>query len=183
MASFDTTGIPRCTIDFPLDISPDEIVSLSGPINTLLKSSYLLGSTLEIEALFNSLFDIAEEIAGVEACGFLSCAESAPEAWELRLGRHIEAHPAPDRQSFLVAPGAISAHFGKAVSMVPDWGNWSSPICEAWSSRSLVAFPMRSDRDITGVVVFGKRASHPFTPVQVKLLWALSLQADRKSVV
>ncbi|HEY5191416.1 MAG TPA: diguanylate cyclase, partial [Candidatus Deferrimicrobium sp.] len=37
---------------------------------------------------------------------------------------------------------------------------------------------MRSDRDIRGVIVFGKRVSHPFTPVQVKLLWALSLQAE-----
>ena len=62
--------------------------------------------------------------------------------------------------------------------MDPDWGAWSTPICEAWSSRSLVAFPMRSDREITSVVVFGKRESHPFTPVQVKLLWALALQAE-----
>jgi diguanylate cyclase (GGDEF)-like protein len=37
---------------------------------------------------------------------------------------------------------------------------------------------MRTDRDITSVIVFGKRESHPFTPVQVKLLWALSLQAE-----
>jgi hypothetical protein len=66
MASFDATLVPRCTIDLPLDISPDEIVSLSGPVNTLLKSSYLLGGTFEIDAIFNSLFDIAEEIAGVQ---------------------------------------------------------------------------------------------------------------------
>jgi len=178
MASFDATAVPRCTIDFPLEISPDEIVSLSGPVNTLLKSSYLLGTTFEIEATFNSLFDIAEEIAGVEACGFLSSTISDSASWEVRLGRHIEAHPSPDRQSFLIAPGAIAAHFGKAVSMDPEWGDWSGPICEAWSSRSLVAFPMRSDRDITGVVVFGKRDSHPFTPVQMKLLWALALQAE-----
>jgi diguanylate cyclase (GGDEF)-like protein len=37
---------------------------------------------------------------------------------------------------------------------------------------------MRNDRDISNVVVFGKRDSHPFTPVQVKLLWALALQAE-----
>jgi diguanylate cyclase (GGDEF)-like protein len=178
MTSFDITGLPRCTIDFPLDITPDEIGSLSGAVNTLLKSSYLLGATFEIDAIFNSLFDIAEEIAGVEACGLLSCTESDPATWELRLGRRIEAHPSPDLLSFRIAPGAIAAHFGKAVSMDPEWGDWSGPICEAWSSRSLIAFPMRSDRDIRGVVVFGKRVSHPFTPVQVKLLWALSLQAE-----
>ena len=95
MASFDTTGLPRCTIDFPLDITPDEIASLSGAVNTLLKSSYLLGATFEIEATFNSLFDIAEEIGGVEACGLLYREDSDSSSWELRLGRHIEAHPSP----------------------------------------------------------------------------------------
>jgi diguanylate cyclase (GGDEF)-like protein len=179
MPSFDTTGIPRCTIDFPLEISPDEIVSLSGPVNTLLKSSYLLGATFEIEAIFNSLFDIAGEIAGAEACGFLSCGENDPASWEIRLSRRIDANQAsPDILSLLIAPGAIASHFVKAVSMDPDWGLWSEPICKAWSSRSLIAFPLHRDRDITGAVVFGKRDSHPFTPVQVKLLWALSLQAE-----
>jgi diguanylate cyclase (GGDEF)-like protein len=179
MASFEITGIPRCTIDFPLEISPDEIVSLSGPVNTLLKSSYLLGSTFDIGAIFNSLFDIAEEIAGVEACGFLSCVETDPASWEVRLSRRIEAHKvSPELLSLLIAPGAIASHFDKAVSMDPGWGLWSGPICEAWSSRSLVAFPMHRERDIVGAVVFGKRESHPFTPVQVKLLWALSLQAE-----
>jgi len=178
MASFDITGIPRCTIDFPLEISPEEIASLSGPVNTLLKSSYLLGTSFEIETTFNSLFDIAEEIAGVEACGLLSCVDSDPASWEVRRGRHIEARPSPESLSFLIAPAAIAAHFGKPVSMDPEWGAWSAPICNAWSSRSLVAFPLRIDRDITSVVVFGKRDSHPFTPVHMKLLWALSLQAE-----
>ncbi len=178
MASFDATAVPRCTIDFPLDISPDEIVSLSGPVNTLLKSSYLLGPTFGIEATINSLFDIAKEIAGVETCGLLSCTENDPGSWEVRLGRHIDTRSSPEILSFLIAPAAIAVHFGKSVSLDPEWGAWSAPICDAWSSRSLVAFPMRNDRDITSVVVFGKRDSHPFTPVQVKLLWALALQAE-----
>ncbi|GAB4243406.1 MAG: hypothetical protein OHK0028_21890 [Deltaproteobacteria bacterium] len=178
MPSFDASAVPRCTIDFPLEISPEEIVSLAGPVNTLLKSSYLLGASFETEAIFNSLFDIAGEIAGVEACGFLSCVESEPSSWEVRIGRRIEIHPSPDRLPFLVAPGAIAARFGKAVSMDPEWGDWSGPICEAWGSRSLVAFPVRRDRDISAAVVFGKRDSHPFTPAQTKLLWALSLQAE-----
>ena len=178
MASFDATAVPRCTIDFPLDISPDEILSVSGSVNTLLKSSYLLGPTFEIEATLNSLFDIAKEIAGVETCGLLSCSENDPASWEVRLSRHLETQLSPENLSFLIAPAAIAAHFGKAVSMDPDWGPWSAPICEAWSSLSLLAFPMRSDRDITSAVVFGKRESHPFTPVQMKLLWALALQAE-----
>ena len=178
MASFDITGIPRCTIDLPLDITPEEIGSLAGAVNTLLKSSYLLGATFEIDAIFNSLFDIGEEIAGVEACGLLSRKESNPSSWEVRLSRRIEAHPSPDRIPFLIAPGTIADHFGKAVSMQPEREQWSGPICEAWSSSSLVAFPLRKDRDIQGVIVFGKRVPHPFTPVQLKLLWALSLQAE-----
>ncbi|MFA6146736.1 MAG: HD domain-containing phosphohydrolase [bacterium] len=178
MAKFDATGVPHCTIDFMLEISPEEIVSLSGPVNTLLKSSYLLGATFEIDAIINSLFDIAEEISGVEACGFLSCVEGDPASWEVRIGRRIETHPSPDRLPSLIAPGAIAARFRKAISLDPDWGYWSGPICEAWASRSLVAFPMHRDRDIAGALVFGKRSSHPFTSVQVKLLWALSLQAE-----
>ena len=178
MASFDITRVPRCTIDFPLEITPDEIGSLSGAVNTLLKSSYLLGTTFEIDAIFNSLFDIAEQIAGAEACGFLSCKENDPSSLEIRLSRRIETRPSPDDIPFLIAPGTIAIHLGKAVSMDPEWGAWSGPICEAWASRSLVAFPLRSDRDIRGVIVFGKRLSHPITPVQVKLLWALSLQAE-----
>src|SRR4030042_4855899 len=129
MAPFDTTGLPPCTIDFPLEISPDEIVSLSGPVNTLLKSSYLLGSTFEIEAIFNSLFDIAGEIAGAEACGFLSCGENDPASWEIRLSRRIDANQAsPDILSLLIAPGAVASHFVKAVSMDPDRGLWAEPI-------------------------------------------------------
>lgn len=178
MATFDASNIPRCTVDFPLEISPDEILELAGPINTLLKSSYLIGTSFEIDDTFNSLFDIAQEIAGVEACGLLLAAENAQDAWELSVSRRIDSSPPPDHLPNLVAPAAIAAHFGKAVSMDPEWGPWSAPFCEAWASRSLVSFPLRRDRDIAGAVVFGKRDSHPFTNVQVKLLWALSLQAE-----
>jgi hypothetical protein len=59
MVSFNGSGFPRCTIEYPLEISPEEIASLAGPINTLLKSSFLLGSSFEIETAFDSLFDIA----------------------------------------------------------------------------------------------------------------------------
>ncbi|TFH33589.1 MAG: diguanylate cyclase [Deltaproteobacteria bacterium] len=178
MTSFEFTGLPRCAIDIPLEITPEEIGSLSGAVNTLLKSSYLLGTTFEIDAIFNSIFDIAEEIAGVEACGLLSCKESTPSVWEVRISRRIEARPSPAHLPFLTAPGVIATHFGKGVSMDPECGVWSVPICEAWFSSSLVAFPLRSDHEIRNVIVFGKRDSHPFTPVQVKLLWALSLQAE-----
>jgi diguanylate cyclase (GGDEF)-like protein len=178
MASFDCSGIPRCTIDYPLEITPEEISSLAVPINLLLKSNYLIGTNLETEATFDSLFDIAEEIAGVESCGFLLSPENGSGAWELRVSRRMDPLPPPEKMPYLVAPAAITAHFGKAVSMDPEWGSWSGPICDTWSSRSLVAFPVRRDRDVIGALVFGKRDSHPFSPVQVKLLWALAMQAE-----
>jgi diguanylate cyclase (GGDEF)-like protein len=178
MATFDASNIPKCTIDFPLEISTEEIGALAGPINTLLKSSYLIGTSFEFDDTFNSLFDIAQEIAGVEACGLLLSPENDRDSWELIVSRRIDSSPAPDRLAHLVAPAAIAARFGKAVSMDPEWGAWSAPICEAWSSRSIVAFPMRQNLDISGAVVFGKRESHPFTDVQVKMLWVLSMQAE-----
>jgi len=178
LASYDCTTVPRCTIDIPLEISPEEIATLSGPVNTLLRSNYLLGLSLDTPATFESLFDIAEDIAGVETCGLLLSAENESGLWELKVSRRIDPLPVPDNLPYLVAPAAIAAHFEKAVSMDPDWGPWSRPICETWSSRSLYAFPLRRDREIVGAIVFGKGASHPFTAVQVKLLWALSLQAE-----
>jgi diguanylate cyclase (GGDEF)-like protein len=180
LTHFDCTGIPPCTVEFPLEITPDEISSLSGPVNTLLKSMYLLGSSSDTVSTFEALFDIAEEIAGVEACGMLTSVENAPGSWKLMVGRRIDSSPQPDRLPYLVAPAAIAAHFDKAVSMDPDWGIWARPICESWSSRSLYAFPLRRDREVIGVLVFGKRDSHPFANVEVKLLWALSLQAENQ---
>ncbi len=178
MAPIDLKNLPRCTIDFPLEISPEEIGSLAAPVNTLLKSSYLLGTSFDTEVTFQSLFDIAEEIAGVEACGLLLAAENAQDPWELKVSRRINPAPAPDHLQNLVAPAMIAAQFGKGISMDPQWGPWSAPVCEAWSSRSLVAFPLQRDREVAGAIVFGKQDSHPFTNVQVKLLWSLSLQAE-----
>jgi diguanylate cyclase (GGDEF)-like protein len=178
LASYDCTGVPRCTVDIPLEISPDEIATLSGPVNTLLRSHYLLGLSPDVNATFESIFDIAEDISGVEACGLLLSAEDGPGSWELKVSRRIDPKPVQENLPYLVAPAAIAAHFDKAVSMDPEWGPWSLPICAAWSSRSLYAFPLRRDREVVGAIAFGKCDSHPFNTVQVKLLWALSLQAE-----
>jgi diguanylate cyclase (GGDEF)-like protein len=178
MAAFDVTNLPRCTIDFPLEILPEEIGTLAVPINTLLRSSYLIGESFEFEETFNSLFDIAEEIAGVEACGLLLPADNTPNAWQLKVSRRIDPSPAPDRLEYLFAPAAILGHFGKAISLDPEWGPWAGPICEAWASRSMVAFPLRRNRELEGALVFGKAESHPFTNVEVKLLCALSMQSE-----
>jgi diguanylate cyclase (GGDEF)-like protein len=180
MESFDITGLPRCSIDFPLEISPEEIGSLVGAVNTLLKSSYLLGTSLEIEPTFQSLFDIAEEIAGVEACGFLIRPDDRPGPWKVRCSRHVESSPSPERLTLLLAPASLGMQFQKPVLLDSETEPGFQPVCEAWSSRSLVAFPLRKDREIVGALVFGKRSSHPFTPVQVKLLWALGMQAENR---
>lgn len=180
MASFDATAVPRCTIDFPLDITPEEIGSLSGAVNTLLKSSYLLGTSLEIEPTFQSLFDIAEEIAGVESCGFLIRPDDRPGPWEVRCSRHVESSPSPEQLTLLLAPASLGMQFQKPVLLDSETEAVFQPVCNAWFSRSLVAFPLRKDREIVGALVFGKRSSHPFTPVQVKLLWALGMQTENR---
>ncbi len=178
MASFDFTGLPRCTVDFPLEISPEEISSLAVPVNTLLKSSCLLGESFEPETAFDSLFDIAEEIAGVESCGYLTVPEDAPGTWELRQSRHVESSPSPEQLALLHTPASLVVQFQKPVLLDSEKEPAIQPICDAWTSRSLVAFPLRKDREIVGALVFGKQTSHPFTPVQVKLLWVLGMQAE-----
>ena len=178
MAPLDLNHPPLCSIDFPLELTPDEIVSLSGPINTLLKSSYLLGAAFETDAIFNSLFDIAEEIAQVESCGHLRHSVVGPNGWEVAILR--SPGPPPDSEHALhhIAPGAIACHFGKAVLLDPEREESFRETCDAWGSRSLLSCPIRRDRDILGALVFGKKESHPFTKVQVKLLWVLAMQAQ-----
>jgi diguanylate cyclase (GGDEF)-like protein len=178
MTPFDYNKLPPCTIDFPLEISPEEIGTLSGPVNTLLKSSYVFGASLETEAIFQSLFDIAVEIAGVEACGFLRRSDDRIHHWELLVSRHVETTPVPERLPFFVAPASLANHFGKPVILDREKESSFHPFCDVWSCRSLIAFPLRKDRDIVGALVFGKRSSHPFTPVHVKLLWVLGMQAE-----
>lgn len=178
MVLFDLQNLPKCTIDFPLEIGPDEISSLALPINTLLRSSYLIGGSFNLEESVNSLFDIAGEIAGVESCGFLLPPGTANGSWELKVSRRFSPTSAPARVPDLLAPAIIASHFGKGISFDADSGDWATSICHVWASSSLVAFPLRRERDIAGALVFGKKESHPFTNVQIKLLWALSMQAE-----
>ena len=178
MAPLDLNHPPLCSIDFPLELTPDEIVSLSGPINTLLKSSYLLGAAFEIDTIFNSLFDIAEEIARVDACGHLRRSEVGPSGWDVAILRSPGLPQDPEHALHHIAPGAIACHFGKAVLLDPEREESFRETCDAWGSRSLLSCPIRRDRDIVGALVFGKKESHPFTNVQVKLLWVLAMQAQ-----
>src|SRR5512134_1373864 len=105
MKPFDNKNVPRCTIDYPLEITPAEIAPLTSPINTLLKSTYLLGCSRDVEDTFQSLFDLAEEIAGVDCSAYIS-GETYGYVWEIVAMRHISR---PDgNKSPLFAPAAIS---------------------------------------------------------------------------
>ena len=179
MTSFKPHDFPKCAIDFPMEFAPGELSDFAKPINTLLKSSYLIGGSFNAEESINALFDIAEEIAGIEVCGFLFPLETSVETWELKVSRRLAAIPdAPAELGNLSVPAVIAAHFGKGISLNKKSGDSAASICDAWGVKSLLAFPVRRERDISGAFVFGKKDSGSFTKVQTKLLWALSTQAE-----
>ncbi len=172
----DFKNIPKCTIDYPLEITSSEIRDLTGQINTLLKSTYLLGISRDLEGTFQSLFDIAEEVAGVDCCAFISGGQDLQDI-EIAAMRHV--NPPVDMQGRMIfAPAFIARNFGKAVQLDSHKTSSFAAICEAWGAESLVAFPLQKDREIIGALVFGKKPSHPFTVVQIKLLWVLAMQAE-----
>ncbi len=175
MRPLDYKNIPRCTIDYPLEIASTEIVALTTQINTLLKSTYLLGSSRDIESTFQSMFDIAEEIAGVDCSAYIS-GDTNGNGFEVTASRHI--HQPEGNRSLLFAPAVISRKFGKAIQIDAMKDTSLLPVCECWQMDSIVAFPLRRDIETIGALVFGKRGQQPFTPVQVKLLWVLSMQAE-----
>jgi diguanylate cyclase (GGDEF)-like protein len=175
MKMFDYKNAPRCTVDYPLEITPEEILPLTSQINTLLKSTYLLGTSRDIEGTFQSLFDLAEEIVGVDCSAYIS-SETVGNGFEIVAGRHT---PRPEEdKSLLFAPAFLSRRFGKAIHIAAGKDAFFVPLCECWRADSLVAFPMRRDIEIIGTVVFGKRKPQAFSPVQIKLLWVLAMQAE-----
>ncbi len=169
-------NLPRCTIDYPLEISSSEITDLTNQINTLLKSTYLLGISRDIEGTFQSLFDIAEELTAVDCCAYVA-ATPDPAVYEIVATRHVNVPP-DKADNFISAPALVAKGFGKAVHIESGRMPALAPVCSAWGVASLVAFPLQRDREIIGALVFGKRASSPFTRVQIKLLWVLAMQAE-----
>jgi diguanylate cyclase (GGDEF)-like protein len=178
MTPFDYKNVPPCTIEFPLEITPAEIVSLTSQINTLLKSSFLfglLGHSQDIEGTFQSIFDLAEEIVGVDCSAYITV-DTDGNGLEVAAARRIPR--AEGGESLLYAPAVISRIFSKAIYIDMKKEPYFLPVCDFWQVQTLVAFPMRRDLEITGVLVFGKRKSEAFTPVQVKLLWVLAMQVE-----
>jgi diguanylate cyclase (GGDEF)-like protein len=171
----DVPTFPRCTIDYPLEITESEIGSLTSQINTILKSTYLLGMSRDREGTFHTLFDIARETAGVDSCAYIS-GNLESDDFEVVVSMHLT--PGTNDRSALSAPAAIARHFDKAVLLEAEKAAPFKSVCDAWNCGSLLAFPLRRDREFIGAVVFGKEPPKPFSPVDVKLLWMLAMQAE-----
>ncbi len=172
-------NIPRCTIDFPLEFTAEETTSLTEQINTLLKSSYLLSPSKEIEGTMQTLFDLAEELTAVNSFAFIAGTPEQDE-FEIVASRHLP--PVTDENSLLFQPAIIARHFDKAVLLDPDSQPQYHPVCSAWNCRSVLAFPLRRDRQFMGALVFGKEKSHPFTKSQIKMLWVVAMHAENRLI-
>ncbi len=168
-------NVPKCTFDHPLEFTPFEIGSLANSINVLLKTTFLIGTSRDMEGTFQSLFDIAEEVAGTECCAYLS-KDQASGLFNMGVSRHIP--PETTQAPTLFAPAEIARHFGKVIQLDAGKDPLFQSICETWQSASLAVFPLRLNREFIGALVFGNKAPHPFTSAQMKLLWALSIQAE-----
>jgi diguanylate cyclase (GGDEF)-like protein len=177
MKSRDYKSLPRCTVDYPLEFTTEEAAALAEPINTLLKSTYLLGISKDIEGTFQSLFDIAEEISNADCFAYIAGSQDSDD-FEIVSSRHVA--PASSDESVFVLPASISRHFNKTVLIDSDCNPHFKSICDAWSCKSLLSFPLRNDRDFMGALVFGKGRTHPFTSAHIKMLWFLSMHAENR---
>jgi diguanylate cyclase (GGDEF)-like protein len=170
-----TNDFPRFTIDFPLEFSPKEIAGLAPGINTLLKCNYLIGSSLDFDGAFQSLFDIALEIAGVDCCAYIS-GFAETDNFEVAASRHVPHDSWSEPSLFL--PVAVARSFNKGIHLEAEKDPQFASVCQGWKSTSLVVFPLRRNTEFIGALLFGKKDRLSFTPVQIKLLWILSGQAE-----
>ncbi|MBI5575755.1 MAG: diguanylate cyclase [Deltaproteobacteria bacterium] len=175
MNTTDYKNFPRCLFDHPLEITPGEIASLSGPINILLKSSYLLGTSRDLEGTFQSLFDIAEEISDVDSCTYLSWS-SYTNTFEAVATRGVPSFLGDDH-TFLT-PADLTRHSEKVIHIDSKIHQHFLPVCKSWNCSSLVAFPLHREREFVGSLIFGNKKNHSLSPVQIKLLWILAIQAE-----
>jgi diguanylate cyclase (GGDEF)-like protein len=129
----------------------------------------------DLEGTFHSLFDIAKETTGVDSCAYIS---GAPESDDFEVAVSMHLSPDTNDRSALLGPAAVARHFDKAVLLDADKGPPFLSVCNAWSCASLLAFPLRRDREFIGAIVFGKEKPKSFSTVDVKLLWMLAMQAE-----
>jgi diguanylate cyclase (GGDEF)-like protein len=175
MNPLERNDFPRCTIDFPLEFSREEIATLAPCINTLLKSNYLIGTSLDFDGAFQSIFDIAMEIAEVDCCAYIS-GSSEGDHFEIAAARHAP-HVATSEAS-LFLPVSVARSFNKGIHLKADKDPRFAQACEVWNATSLIVFPLRREMDFIGALLFGKRNSHAFSPMKIKLLWILAGQAE-----
>src|SRR4030066_1140408 len=168
MNSSDFQNVPKCTFDQSLEFTPSEIGSLAHEINILLKTAFLIGDSKDIEGTFQSLFDIAEEMAGVECVAYIS-EDQASSRFETVVSRRIPSKTAQDPSLFTA--GEIARHFGKVIQLDARKDPYFRSICETWQLEALAVFPLRRNRDFVGALVFSKKAPHLFSSAQLKLLW------------
>lgn len=165
----------QCVVDDSLELTPSEAGKHFKQVNVLLKASHLLGRVRDIDSAFQTIFDIAEEIAGVERCSYFSRTQDL-NSYDVVASRHL-VPPEGKRAAFL-APAGMAFHFGKAILIDSDKDPAFLPIRDAWQSASVLSFPLRVEREPVGALVFGKGKSHSFDTIRIKLLWALSFQAE-----
>ncbi len=165
----------RSVIDYPMDLAPDEILSSSRAVNTLLKNPYLLATTGDTTDAFNLLFDLASDIVPCDVSAFVSDNPDG-DRFELTVSRGISIRRAND--PMLRHAVDISRFFGKAIVLSPETDPRTETACAAWNARSIAVFPLRKNRDFMGALVFGRNDLPGFTREQIKLLWFLSLQAE-----
>jgi diguanylate cyclase (GGDEF)-like protein len=176
MKSLDINDFPPCTIDFPLEFSPEEIAALATPINTLLKCNYLIGTSIDFEGAFQSLFDIAGEVAGVDCGACISGSHDAND-FSVVVSRHVPRHD-EEKDAPLLLPAGLARAFNKGIHLESDKNPHFEKVCQGWKVTSLVAFPLRQNLEFIGALVFGKKEPETFTPEQIKLLWVLAGQAE-----
>ena len=177
MKNRDKKLFPRCTIDYPLEFTGEETAALTGPINTLLKSTYLLGPSMELEATLQTLFDISEEISGADCFAYIAGASDS-EGFEIISSRHVS--PTAGLEPDFFTPAEAAKQFNKSVLLDPESNPQFRSACDAWSCNSLLAYPLRRDRQFMGSLVFGKKESHTFSKSDVKMLWHIAMQAENR---
>lgn len=176
MPRFDPKEFPSCTVDYSLDIGEGEIAALTGAINLLLKSTFLLGYSQDLDGTFQSIFDMAEEISSVAICGYIVF-DSDTEEFRTVITRNLNASDPESRSALQYVAGA-ARHFGKTLHVESGKDPRLRAICEPWGAGSLVCFPLYRDREFVGVLVFGKRDGTSFASSQIKILWTLARQAE-----
>lgn len=176
MTLFDPKEFPSCAVDHSLEIAEEEIADLTGSVNLLLKGTFLLENSLDLDGIFQSIFDIAEEIASVDSFGYFMY-NPETDSFEKAITRNLPSQDSENRSPLFYVADA-TRHFGKILLVESGKDPRFQKICEPWGAGSLVCYPLHKNREFAGAIVFGKRNENRFSRGQVKLLWVLANQAE-----